>query len=198
MPVLLFGASFGPLTGKVILHGKVRFGMVQLGYDQIPLFHKGNSISIDIGNNAVVEFTDKCIIGSQSAFTVGGNLVFGSYFSATKGLNIVCWEHISFGKNCLVGWNNLFMDTSQHCLKRIVDNVKVGKRTKPIHIGDNCWITTNCVFLPGSALPNKSIVSTNSVVKTDFSSEDEGIIFAGNFACPQKRGLWLDRNDCNF
>lgn len=198
MPILLFGASLETLSGKVVLHGKIRFGMVQLGYDQIPLFKKGNSIRLGIGNNAILEFTDKCIIGSQSALSVGGILKFGSNFSATLGLNIVCWESVSFGADCMIGWNNLFMDSSQHCLKRIQDNQKVSKPTKPILIGDNCWITSNCIFLPGSVIPNKCIVSAGSVVNTNFSNEDEGTIFSGNLASSLCKGFWIDKNDCAF
>ena len=198
MPILLFGPSFEQLDGKVILHGKVRFGMVQLGYDQIPLFKKGNSIRLGIGKKALVEFNDKCIIGNNSALSVGGNLVFGSNFSATLGLNVVCWDSITFEQECLVGWNNLFMDSSQHCLKRLSDNMKTSKRSSPIVIGANTWITTNCVFLPGSTIPSKSIVSAGSVVKSDFSKEKEGTLFSGNIASPRFSGVWLDKNDCTF
>ncbi len=198
MPILLFGPSFEGLKGKVVLHGKIRFGMVQLGYDQIPLFKKGNSIRLGIGKNATIEFTDKCNIGNNSALSVGGNLVFGSNFSATLGLNIVCWGKVTFGSECLIGWNNLFMDSSQHCLKRISDNKKTGKCTKPIFIGPNTWITTNCVFLPGSIIPPKSIVSAGSVVKSDFSKEKEGTLFSGNPAFASFSGVWCDKEDSAF
>lgn len=198
MPILLFGPSFGQLEGKVVLHGRIRFGMVQLGYDQIPLFKKGNSVRLELGKNALVEFTEKCIIGNNSALSVDGNLVFGTNFSATLGLNIVCLDRIIFRSECLVGWNNLFMDSSQHCLKRLSDNMKTSKRSSPIVIGTNTWVTTNCVFLPGCIIPSKSIVSAGSVLKSDFSKEKEGTLFSGNPASPRFCGVWLDRNDCTF
>ena len=48
-----------------------------------------------------------------------------------------------------------------------------------IFIGNDVWICNRYTILKGSYLPNRSIVSTNSLVNKNFKSEPNNSIYAG-------------------
>ena len=58
------------------------------------------------------------------------------------------------------------------------DTLIVGKIT----IGDNCFLGSNCILLPGVTLANKCIVGAGSIVTKSF--KEEGSVIAG---CPAKK-----------
>jgi len=76
---------------------------------------------------------------------------------------IHAFEKIEIGKNCLIAANCQIFDASGH-------GTSVNKRffsqgnTKPILIGDNVWIGTGCIILPGTNIGNGSVISAGSVV----------------------------------
>ena len=70
-------------------------------------------------------------------------------------------EKISFGNNCMGGFRNLFLT---------VNHVEKGKQRKeekiyykPITIGNDVWITSNCTILPGTIIEDNVILSAGSV-----------------------------------
>jgi acetyltransferase-like isoleucine patch superfamily enzyme len=50
-------------------------------------------------------------------------------------------------------------------------------KTEPIVIGDNCWLCTGCIILPGVKLGNHVIVAAGAVVTRSF--EEDNIVLAG-------------------
>ena len=56
---------------------------------------------------------------------------------------------------------------------------------KPISIGRYCFIGTGCILLPGTAVPDYSILGAGSVLTKHY--EDPGMLYAGNPAVGIKR-----------
>jgi len=56
-------------------------------------------------------------------------------------------------------------------------------RSKPIYIGDECWIATDVFIAPGVRIPSKVVVGARSSV---FSDLQEGMLYVGNPARPVK------------
>lgn len=55
------------------------------------------------------------------------------------------------------------------CPKR---NVHTGNQeSSPISIGDYCFVGTRCTFLPGSKLPNFSLLAAGAVISNQFNEE---------------------------
>ncbi len=50
-------------------------------------------------------------------------------------------------------------------------------KTNPIKIGDDCWLGSNCVILPGVELGDHTIVAAGAVVTKSFDEGD--IMLAG-------------------
>ena len=99
---------------------------------------------------------------------------------------------IKIGKNGLIG-PGVQLLTAIHPLsagERLMtsnENLKTSYKTfsKPIHIGDNCWIGGNSVVLPGITIGNNVTIGAGSVVTKDVEPFS---LVAGNPAVFKK---WL-------
>lgn len=63
------------------------------------------------------------MIGSNSSVCVGekGTLILGENFAASASLKLICYHHVSFGTNTLIGWDCIFCDTDFHRTKSVAD-----------------------------------------------------------------------------
>ena len=104
--------------------------------------------------------------------TIGNNSrIHGSCLHAYKSINI--------GDNCLIAANCQIFDGNGHetSLDDPTKRLKITGISKPILIGNNCWIGTSVIILPGTKIGNNCIVAAGSVVKGEF--KDNSLI-AGN------------------
>ena len=86
------------------------------------------------------------------------------------------YESIEIGDNCLIAANCQIFDGSGHDTllndpsKRISTNGSI----KPIIIGNDCWIGSSTIILPGTKLGNNCVVAAGSVVNGNF--EDNSLV----------------------
>ena len=112
-------------------------------------------------------FRGKAAIAKGAVINNGGIIEFGRNFSSNFGLFISCNKRISFGDNCLLGWNNRFLDNNGH---KIFDDLgNVTSVEKEISIGNNVWITSETHFLSGAVIGDGCVVGYNSFIKNDLS-----------------------------
>lgn len=118
LPILLYKPRFCGLKGSIIIEGKIRFGMITLGFNRVPIYPNSG---IMWQNNGEVIFKGACKVGNASAISVrnGAKLIFGDNFNSTCQFRCTCGNKIEFGKNCLVGWDSLFSDIDWHVLKYV-------------------------------------------------------------------------------
>lgn len=90
---------------------------------------------------------------------------FGIYYQAI--------DKITIGKGTFIG-PNVGLITSNHDLQ---DPDKRGN-SKPIELGEKCWIGMNSVVLPGVSLGSHTVVGAGSVVTKSFP--DGYCVIAGN------------------
>jgi maltose O-acetyltransferase len=120
-----------------------------------------------IGKNSQVQ--------KQITLAYLGNFSAGSRLGMNRGNYFDNTGKISFGDNCIVGYRNLFI-TSSHPEKGKQKKDEV-VYSRPITIGNNVWITSNCIILPGTRIENDVIISAGSVVKGTLESS---WIYSGN------------------
>ncbi|MBD1155079.1 acyltransferase [Pelagibacterales bacterium SAG-MED18] len=86
------------------------------------------------------------------------------------------YDSIEIGENCLIAANCQIFDGSGHqvFLNDPTKRIFTSGTVKPIKIGNNCWLGTSVIILPGSKLGNNCIVAAGSVVNGDF--EDNSLI----------------------
>lgn len=84
--------------------------------------------------------------------------------------------HIEVGCGCMLSSNIIFRATDGHAMFDL-DSRELLNRSRPIVIGDNCWIGSEVLFMKGAAIANNSIVGTRALVASRFS--DENVVIAG-------------------
>ena len=108
----------------------------------------------------------------------GGKISIGSG-CGISGTTIYAMDSIKIGDNVLIGGNCKIIDNDFHPLpasQRInqkVENIK----TRPIEIGDGCFIGANSIILKGCELGKNCVVGAGSVVSGTFP---DNVIIAGN------------------
>ena len=87
--------------------------------------------------------------------------------------------------------SNVLITDSDHVVEPgvpVTRNTRL--RTKPVRIGDNCWLGQNAVILKGVTIGDHCVIGANSVVTSDVPS---GSVAVGNPArviktLPMNRG----------
>ncbi|MBD3749318.1 MAG: sugar O-acetyltransferase [Sphingobacteriales bacterium] len=105
----------------------------------------------------------------------GKNLYIEPPFHCDYGTNIYCGDNVYFNVNCVVldtmkitiGSNVLFGPAVQiyaatHPLDK--ETRKTLECSKPITIGNDCWIGGGAIILPGITIGNNCVVGAGSVV----------------------------------
>jgi len=75
----------------------------------------------------------------------GATLTIGKNFLLTARSEIARFKEITFGDNCLLSWNILFMDTDAHPVYNQTDHII--NEDKAIKIGNKVWIGCRCTIL---------------------------------------------------
>lgn len=160
----------------------MRKGVVSIG------FTKGEGTLDEKYVRSVLEINGKIIVegrislGAGSRICVGGILEVCSMHNSSR-MHLICLDHIYIGKNVDVGWNATIMDSDMHpCIR--IETSYITKPEKPVTIGDNVWIGTDCIILKGSVIPSGCIVGAKSVVNRVF--KDRNTVIAGNPAIVTK------------
>jgi len=85
-------------------------------------------------------------------------------------------ENIKIGDNCLIAANCQIFDSNGHdtVLDKPSERIYSNGITKPIIIGNNCWIGTSTIILPGTVLGKNCVVAAGSIVNGVF--EDNSLI----------------------
>ena len=179
LPVIISGnVLLLKMDGKISIDAPISTGMIKIGFSDIGIFDKKRSKSIWQVSGGTVIFKGNAIIGHGCKISIGekGVLEFGKNISVTAETEIIAYDTIVFGNDCLISWDCLIMDTDMH---EIFD--KSGNQinqSKPIVIGNKVWIGCRSVILKGTKISDNSVIGTNSLITKDIS--DKSGVFAGN------------------
>ena len=197
LPILLNKPTFRKMGGHIKLEpveGKIYRGMIKLGLKTIGV---SDGIGVVWENRGTIVFQGPCTLGAGVKLAVfdTGNLTFGSHFTATDGLRVVCGKNITFEKDVLIGWDTTVMDTNQHQLSS-PNGQKVGKPYASIIIGEATWCGFGCSILPGTEVPSRCVVASKSLLNKKYNVESYTLL-AGIPAKMKAHGVWRNpKNDC--
>ena len=100
---------------------------------------------------------------------------------------IDCTDKIVIGEfSTVAGFRSQFLTHS-------IDLKQSIQSCSPIEIGDHCFIGTQCVLLPGSKLPNRSILTPGAVLNNNYL--DEYCMYGG---VPAKKIKSLEGQQYNY
>lgn len=175
-------------SGMIKINGNITTGMIKIGFGNVGIFDRKRSRSI-LQNSGTIIFNGKANIGHGSKINVEstGVLEFGDNFIMVAESSIIVTKRVAFGNNCLISWNNLFMDTDFH---RIVDeNDMIINNPQEISIGSFVWIGCRCTILKGANIKDGSVIGANSVISNNLDSTNS--VYVGNPPkCIKKNITW--------
>tara|TARA_R110002020_G_scaffold415079_2_gene624505 strand:+ start:274 stop:900 length:627 start_codon:yes stop_codon:yes gene_type:complete len=160
--------KFNDLSGKVVLNtSNLRRGMFKLGAQGSDMFSSNSfvldlkgtlklngHISVGIGctirveEKGVLELEDNVVIGARSL--------------------VLCEESVLIKNNTITSWDCQIMDTDTHSIIDVKSN-EVFSRSKPIVIGESCWLGNKVLVNKGTLLPNNTIVASFSLCNRDYT-----------------------------
>jgi len=157
----------------------------------VPVIFNKKGATLNIGSDVVIKSSflsnlvglyQRTIIvtrTSEAEIYIGDNV-------GMSGATIYARKSIKIGKNTHIGGNAKILDNDFHPLEieaRNADNKeKIG--TRPVVIGENCFIGCNSLILKGTTLGDGCVVGAGAVVSGTFG---DNCVIAGNPAQVIKR-----------
>ena len=195
VPIILYHPTFWALGGKVIIDApQICFGMIRLGLFNASANNEKGFVWSNEGGTAI--FHGRFATGPGSVLKISqpnAVLEIGDYVGNASGLKIDCNYHIKIGDKVCLGWGVIMMDSNLHRLKNN-DGTWAGKGYDVVEIGENSWISSQCVILPGTKFPSYSVCTLGSILNRDYSEGEKGL-YAGRPAKLIKVGVWRDLSD---
>lgn len=157
-------------NGAMVKHLNVAINLDEIIMDENALIDRSNWITgypTGAGSDFFKDETDR-----ESLLSLGANSVI------TKKHHFDCTNRIIIGKYVTIaGYNSQFLTHS-------IDIYLNRQGSKPIIIGNYCFISTRVTILGGSSLPDKSVLAAGAVLNRNYSLDDALGLYAG---VPAKR-----------
>lgn len=155
----------------------------------------GNNCIFNQGRNALrpyfnlsegqLHISDHNVIRADFWIRFGGVVNVGQYNCINERTELRCDEQIRIGDFNMISYDCNIWDTNTHCIyspsvrreKTISDFPVIGSeserpKTKPVIIGNDCWVGKGSVILKGSVLENEAIVATRAIVSNQTIHEN--------------------------
>lgn len=176
------------MEGKIVLQSPPVAGMVKLGWfgmGGVSAFDPRTCPTIwDCRGTIVFEGWAQIEFGCSVGCGENAVLTFGDGFLCTGNSKFSCAYRLTFGKHCLISFENLFLDSDTHLL--LVN----GKRTnedREIKIGNHVWVGCRNTVLKGTEIGSNSMVAAGSVLPG--RKYGHYVIIAGNPAVEIRRDI---------
>lgn len=196
LPVFIYGKVrlFG-LNGKVVFENTaIRRGMVKIGKnaDSFSLFDHSGFIQLGSKFSKIVFEGPTSISVNSKVRVVAGELHFGKYAYIGEGVRIVCnGGTIHIGAYSRVAFETIIMNSGFHHVYNS-NKGSITRTTRPVRIGNYCWIGNRTTLSAGAAIKDYTIVCAGSIVNRDYTQmEGENQMLGGSPAklicCGMKR-----------
>lgn len=178
MPIFIYKPHNCRFKGRISIDAeKVTTGMIRIGFLTSAVY-PNTGVSMNIDGQLV--FKGKCYIGNDSYIVVGeqGHLVLGDHFKATCGLKLICMHDIELGRQTLLGWEVVVIDSNFHPLYDR-EKKEFKKAYDKIRISDNNWFAMHCIIMPGVTTPEHCVFGARSTL-TKGSVYESYCVHGGN------------------
>lgn len=189
MPFFIYNRTeLYKMQGKIILEVPARPGLVKFGSHGLGTQDLLYSRTMwEVMGTLVIK--GKASIGRGSKISVGrdATLTLGDNFMSTGNSEIICQKEVTFGKDCLLSWDILIMDTDFH--KVLNKEGEIINNPRPINIGNHVWIGCRNTILKGVYIADNNIISANSTITKTINESNSVIGGHGNTATVLKKGI---------
>lgn len=113
--------------------------------------------SFHLADGGTIEIEKECELGNSALWVV----VNGDYKRKHK---------LFIGEGTHIAKDTIIRTSDGECLLDYNTEEPISE-PQDVYIGKHCWITSRCLILKGTYLPNNTIVAANSLVNKKFSEE---------------------------
>lgn len=128
-----------------------------------------NNAKIYFGNNDNIFFNTKISVWGQK--DKSATLRIGNSVSIGNRTEIHVGDSVTIGDGTLISWDCCILDRDYHKLD------SESEITKPVNIGNNCWIGCRSLILKGVTIGDGAVIAAGSVVTKDVPA---GALVGGN------------------
>ncbi|WP_347995745.1 acyltransferase [uncultured Eubacterium sp.] len=97
-------------------------------------------------------------IKKSGKITIGNNVFFNNYCTISS------IGQITIGNDCIFGEGVRIYDHNHKYQHPDIPIHEQGYKVKSVTVGDNCWVGSNVVILPGATIGNNSVIGAGVVV----------------------------------
>lgn len=161
---------------------KLRPGILSIGIENFRYPSKGNTI-VNISGELIINGNGKHHFGSNGHLTISksGKLTIGDNFDVGYGWHFMIINHSTIGKDCMLSWNVLLMDSDGHPIKDKDGNII--NKARSFQIGNTVWLGEGACVLKGATIPDGCIIAAKSIVSTYL--EKANSIYINNYSMKQ-------------
>lgn len=141
-------------------------------------------------NNGHVSFGNHSKLSCDKIWVrFGGTLSVGEYTNINQGSEIRCDESITIGSFNQISYRVKIWDTNTHSILPPADRQRVAKQyypyfgyeeskpeTKPVVIGNDCWLGESVAVLKGSCIGDRSIIGFQTTISGKTIPADSRVV----------------------
>jgi acetyltransferase-like isoleucine patch superfamily enzyme len=136
---------------------------------KLSAYNKLNPLDRDVRKNAIRGLLgktgDNCVVEQPLFCTYGYNTTVGDNFFLNVNCKLMDSGKITIGNNVFIA-PNVCIITEEHAMD-VKQRLAGLEYTHPVTIGDNVWICTGAIILPGVTIGENSVIGAGSVVTKD-------------------------------
>lgn len=169
LPVFIFGKwRVHCQNAKIVINGPIKRGMIWLGVNIAGYVVTGRA-SLRMKAGSKIIFNGESCISQGCQIYLDENALFHISKNVRLGDNvkIICYREIFIGERSEVTWESQVTDFNSHFIERINDGT-IQNIYEPVRIGDFCWIGNRSTIMPGTVLPDRIIVTSNSLLNKNY------------------------------
>ena len=168
LPILCYGQIKFVLWGGRIELNDVRKGVLKIGYD-LAAYRECGVTTVKLLKDSTLVIDGEVIIMQGASVVLGpqARLSMGNHCTLGDRAEIICKKKVEIGDYSEITWDCQVTDFGSHPIK---DRETGSYRNLflPVRIGNYCWIGNRTTIQPGTKLPNRVIVASNSILNKDY------------------------------
>lgn len=173
LPIVFYSpVKLRSMKGKIILPENIRFSIISIGLPGNEMFaYNTPNIWNDQGGQIIFQGSFGTNPGASFVIRNNALLQIGDKSSFGQNLKILCSKDIKIGEELLASWDITIMDTDSHYFFNLKTD-ELSEFSKPIEIGNHCFIGSSSCILKGSRLPHGAIVASHSIITKIMEKEN--------------------------
>jgi acetyltransferase-like isoleucine patch superfamily enzyme len=168
LPIFIYGRWRTRIRGSITINTSIRKGMIKIGVDMAGYVNASKGV-IAISKQSKLVFNGDTNIcqGCSIIVAESGKLNIGKNTNIGDNVKILCYNNVSIGEKVRLAWESQVTDFNFHYIEQI-EKQSISNIYKKVQIGNYCWIGNRTSIMPGTVLPNRTIVASNSLLNKNY------------------------------